>query len=151
VTDLGGIANQLVPLLKNIIAGMLRQSDSGLIGGMREAGAIATYLKEAETKFAGNAIIEQVSSTLLTGGDIDLPDLMDINLSDVLRDVGNLTEVLHTLPGGDQVRTFVYELAERVAGAAGGGLFGGGQKVSAGEQQMLAALRAQLGLAPPSA
>lgn len=144
--DVDGIVQALIPVVKDVIAGMLRQSDSGIIGGAREAGAITDYFKQALIDFEGNPVVEGLSHALQSDEGLQLPDLTTFNISKLLTDLTNTASMLNTIEGGDQVKLFFYGLAEHIAGAAGGGLFGRGQKISVGEQQMLDALRGQLGL-----
>lgn len=144
--DIEGIVQALIPVVKEIIVGMLLMSDSGVIGGAREAGAITDYLKKGPVTFAGNPIIEHLAETLLAEGNLQLPDLSSLDATHLLQTVADVGADLDTLEGGVQVKQFIYGLAEHIAGASGGGLFGRGQKISTGEQQILDALRGQLGI-----
>ncbi|MDZ4768239.1 MAG: hypothetical protein SGJ24_03855 [Chloroflexota bacterium] len=144
--DLQQLVGSLIPVIKDVIAGSLTMSDSGVIGGAKEAGAIATYLKEAANSFQGNTIIEGVVSQMFGDDGIQLPDLETLDVTNLFSSVGNITALLNSVEGGEQVKQFIFGLAENVAGAAGGGLFGGGQRVNAGEQQFLEGLKATLGV-----
>ncbi|MCK6579969.1 MAG: hypothetical protein L6Q98_17905 [Anaerolineae bacterium] len=145
--DIEQIVQMLIPTVKEVIGGMLMMSDSGVIGGMREAGAIAKYLKSGAQELGGNPIIGGLVEGLLgEGGSLELPDITAIDVTTLFNKVGSAANALSGVEGGDQVKQFIYGLAEQIAGAAGGGLFGGGQKFSAGEQQYLEGLRAMLGV-----
>jgi hypothetical protein len=145
--DVQQIVSTLIPVIKDVIAGSITMSDSGTIGGARELGAIATYLRDALTQFEGNTIIEGVVGGLFdVDGSVQMTDLDQLDVTNLFRSVGSAAALLDAIPGGGEIKGFIYGLAEKVAGAAGGGLFGGGQKVNAGEEQYLAGLRAQLGL-----
>jgi hypothetical protein len=145
--DLYQLIEALIPVVKDVIGGMLMMSDSGVVGGMREAGAIATYLKESALTFGGNPIIEGLVEGLL-GDDqnLQLPDINSIDVTNLFNSVGSAATALSSIEGGDQVKQFIYGLAVQIAGASGGGLFGSGNKISAGEQQFLDGLRAMLGV-----
>lgn len=145
--DLQQLVEMLVPVVKDVIAGSLTVSDSGVIGGAREAGAIATSLKEAAAAHGDNPIIAALVPHLFDEDNtVQIPDLNTLDITNLFASIGNAAAVLNTIQGGDQVKQMIYSVAERVAQASGGGLFGGGQKVNASEEQYLAGLKAQLGL-----
>lgn len=140
------IVAMLLPVVRDVIAGALTMSDSGTFGGAREANAITAYLRGAAANAEGNTIIQGIVAGMFEGGALQLPDLDALDVTNLFQSVGDAAALLNQIEGGVQVRQFIYGLAEHVAGAAGGGLFGGGQKINPGEQQYLAGLRAQLGL-----
>jgi hypothetical protein len=150
MADVGQLVQSVLPIIVNVIGGLLKTSDSGMIGKLREAGAIGSAVVEAGEEFKGNPLMEGIISALQGDEGMNLlknVDLDNINVSDVLGQVGNLDGILSAAgENAEPVKSFIVNLAERVASAAGGGLFGSGEKVSAQEQTFLADLRAQLGM-----
>lgn len=143
--DIQDIINKLLPMIQNVVGGILKSSDSGIIGKFREAGSVGVFLKEAAEEFEGSELIGGLLSGLK---DFDFNiDLDNLDPAAALDDLGGLDDLLGGLGGeADNVKGFIMGLAEKVAGAAGGGLFGSGEKISAGEQQFLADLKGKLGL-----
>jgi hypothetical protein len=148
MTDVAQIVSTVVPTLMQVIAGITKSSDAGFIGKFKEIGAISGFLSEAAEKFKDNGIILGILGALTSPRDeLAKLDLKNLNVSDVLNNVGGLNDVLKDSgEQGTQVKQFVVDLAEKVANASGSGFFGGGEKVSAGEQQFLTDLKSKLGL-----
>ncbi|MBK8024800.1 MAG: hypothetical protein IPK19_26120 [Chloroflexi bacterium] len=145
--ELEQIVQMLLPVVRDVIGGMLMMSDSSLIGGVREAGAIGKYLTTASQEMADNPVIAGLVDGLIgEDGKVIVPDMDNVDVTNLFTNVGSAAGVLDSFEGGLQVKEFIYGMAEHIAGASGGGLFGGGQKISAGEQQFLDGLRAMLGL-----
>jgi len=143
--DIQDLINKLLPVIQNVVGGILKSSDSGIIGKFREVGSVGEFLKEAAEEFEGNELIGGLLSGLK---DFDLNiDLDNLDPAAVLDNLGGLDDLLGGL--GDEasdVKGFILRLAEKIAGAAGGGLFGTGDKISASEQQFLTDLKSKLGL-----
>lgn len=143
------VIKQLAQFIPQIIQTLTSLDPAGLFGRMREIGAVGGFLKEAADKFTGNSLIGQVVNAVddllrnAEGGQPIAESLTPEGLMDKLSMVNGL---LGDNPDGAGFKGFLYELAEKVAGAAGSGLFGGGQKVSDREQTFLTDLKSKLGL-----
>lgn len=144
--DVSALVTSLLPILQQVIGGALKTGDSGMVGKMREAGAAAGYLHEAGEQFKGNPVIEGLLGALSSGDVLGGIDLASLNLDDVLGQVGNLDGLLQGA-GVDAgpIKQFIIGLVEKIVGAAGGGLFGGGEKVSADEAAFVSNLKTRLG------
>lgn len=145
---------QVVIVIQAVWDGVMGADEGGVINSVRESKAAADYISEAQKEYAGNRTVEQIISALTPGGGDDLDaegqqEAMRLALdpNTLMRDhVGELDTILGGSPDTYGVKTFLYHLAERIASAAGTERFGGGDKISAAEQQWLTVLRAWLGL-----
>ncbi len=148
--DVSAIVSSVIPVVQQVLAGLLQSSGSGLFGKIREGAAIANYFADTAASFGGNDIINGLVDAFTKGE-------AGQQLSEVAgeaKDINNVMEAVGGLDGllgeageqGVQVKQFIMGLAEKVAGAAGEGLFGGGEKIGAGEQQFLDMLKGKLGL-----
>ncbi len=148
--DLDAVIKQIMPFIQEIMGGTLKTSGSGMIGRMKEIGALGMFLKDAPQKFAGNDLIDGLVKSLLDN-DTEVDKYVDLDTlepSAVLDKLGGLNDILNGLEGniGAQVKEFIFGLASSVAGAAGTGLFGTGQKVTREEESFLNGLKDKLGL-----
>jgi hypothetical protein len=148
--DLDAVIKQIMPFIQEIMGGTLKTSGSGMIGRMKEIGALGMFLKDAPQKFAGNDLIGGLVQGMLDS-DTEGDSYVDVNTlepSAVLDKLGGLNDILNGLEGdmGAQVKEFIFGLASSIAGASGTGLFGSGQKVSAEEESFLNGLKDKLGL-----
>ncbi len=125
----------------------------GLFKTIRESKSAADFLTDSRAQFAGNGVIEQLVSGLTPGGGDDL-DAAEQDAAaklsfepDALMDqVSAMNAMLGSSPDAHDVRVFIYQLMHTIAAAAGTGRFGGGDKISANEQQWLDVLRQRLGI-----
>ncbi|MCA9905549.1 MAG: hypothetical protein KC547_16955 [Anaerolineae bacterium] len=148
--DVQKIVQSLLPIIINVIGGVMKSGGSGFWGKLREGGALATALSGAADQFKGNNLMEGLLGAL-TGDEgknlLSNLDLEKLDLGNVMNMVGGLDNVLGD--AGDEaepVKGFIFDVAEKMAGAAGSGVFGTGQKINAGEQSFLDDLKKQLGL-----
>ncbi len=152
MAEIDSIVHGLLPVIRNVMGIMSLAGDSGLIGRMRESKASIDFFREAAAHFEGNPIIEAMITALVEGGDDDLTmDTVDVTQLDLNTVLAQVNGVNPLLAGVDpqtayDVRAFIYGIAESVAAAAGGGLFGGGDKVNETEALILDSLHTQLGL-----
>lgn len=150
MADVGQLVQSVLPVVMNVIGGLLKTSDAGMFGKLREAGAIGGFIAETGQRYEGNPLMSSLVSAIQGDEGMNILkniDLKTLDVSDVLNQVGNLDGVLAS--AGEEaapIKSFIVELAEKVASAAGEGLFGSGDKVSAEEQTFLADLRAKLGV-----
>lgn len=144
--DPSEIVNSLLPLLQESVAGAFKSSGAGVFGKLREAKSIADYVRSAGEKYQDNAIIQQLIDGLLMDKDGIEINTSEVDLNKILRDAGQKSALLDELgESGQQIKAFIIGLVEHIAGAAGSGLFGTGQKVSAEEAAFITELKAQLG------
>lgn len=149
MTQIDDLIGQIFPALQDIIASVMKVGGSGLFGKMRETKSLIDFAQNAAVQFAGNDIVGGLVQRILDpdgDGDLNL-DFESLNPADVLGSLGGLNNLLAGFgEQGAQVKQFLYGAAESVAGAAGTGLMGSGQKVNANEQNFLEQLKATLGL-----
>lgn len=148
MTDVSQLIPQLLPLVQQVLGGALNAGGSGLVGKLREMGAVSGFMTEAAEQFQSNSIIQGVLAGLTEGKNpLDGLDLDNLDLGNVISQVGNVNGLLEGFgEEGNQVKQFIVGLAEKVVGASGSGLFGTGEKVNEQEQGFLANLRTTLGL-----
>lgn len=142
------IVSQLIPIVQQVMVGVVKSGDSGPLGKMREAGAAVGYIRTAGERFADNAIIDQVIQAIVKDGAREFArsfNSNDIDVAQVLSRVGELNALLSNLgSSGREIKEFMIELVQKVAEAAGGGFLGSGQKMSAGEFKFIDELKRQL-------
>lgn len=132
--------------LPALIIGATMKSDStGFFAGFREANAGAQFLDSAIERYKDNVIVLELLAVM--GREHELPgDLDEIHYDDVFSQIEHVKALLSGNQFAHGFFMFIYELAEAVAKASGGGLFGGGNKITEGEAEFLSILRDQLGL-----
>jgi hypothetical protein len=150
MADVAQIVQSLLPTVINVLGGVMKSGDAGLFGKLREAGALAGFLSSSADQFKGNGIMEGLLNAIQGQEGLDMLknlDLANLDPGDVLKGAGGLDDALKDAgDDGAPVKQFVYDLANQVASAAGGGLFGTGAKISSDEQQFLDDLKDKLGL-----
>lgn len=145
------IVSQLLPIIQQIVGSVLKLGGSGVFGRMKEAGSLMDYFGRATTQFTGNDIIEELLRKMMsTEEDADMPrtDLNELDPQLALDEAGHIETLLASFGPGvtQQIKEFIFGAADAVAGAAGTGLFGSGDKVTPEEQQFLSQLKSKLGL-----
>jgi hypothetical protein len=141
------------------IAGMaIAVVDAGIISTVIEASAMAQEVMGAATKYPANAVIQAVFSPEAAKEFKENPKLrMEIKAEDLQPDVAvttaitKINEAMTVLNGKataneiQEYKDFIYACCDRVANAAGSGLFGSGDpKVSTKEAAALAQIKAAL-------
>lgn len=146
--DPQAIASQLIPIVQHVVTGVMNAGDSGVLGKVKEAGAAVGYVREAATRFEGNAILDHVIKNITGDGAKDFATAIgggQFDLSQMNTAVSSLNTVLNGMGStGREIKEFVVELAQKIAEAAGGGLLGSGQKMSSGEFRFIDDLKRQL-------
>jgi hypothetical protein len=142
--DTTQIINTLLPIIQNVIGGLMKYSGSGMMGTARELKAIVEFAGEAATQYGDDPVMSGLLEQL-QGNFMDDVNIEAIDANAVLAGINGLDSLLPPHIAAT-VKPFIYELAERVANAAGTGLFGTGEKVTGTEAQYLEILRTQLGL-----
>ncbi len=115
-------------------------AQSTYVGKVLELLAVRRLLEQAHLRYPHHDVVARLAQVMRQRA--DTPPRLPKGFS--------LEATLATLPGADDLRQFLYELAECRIAAAGPGLFGTGQKVTAREAAFLHALRIELGLEQPS-
>ncbi|MCS6836519.1 MAG: hypothetical protein NZ750_10930 [Anaerolineae bacterium] len=138
----------LVDALNNVMVGLMKVGGSGTFGMVREGMAAVSFLREARESFSGNQLIQQVIETVMNrvqGGSSEESVAYDQPEDAMLAQIGAAVAGLQG-EDGLQFRQMLLQFAEKVASAAGQGLFGSGEKISSGEANFLAKLQQVLGL-----
>jgi len=148
--DVQQIVDKLLPIIVNVIGGAMKSGESGFWVKVREGGALANALSGAAEQFQGNNLMEGLLGAL-TGDKakslLSSLDLDSLDLGNVVSMVGGIDDVV--ADAGEEaapLKGFIYDVAQKIASAAGGGIFGTGDKISAGEEQFLGNLKESLGL-----
>lgn len=138
----------LVDALNNVMVGIMKVGGSGTFGMVREGMAAVSFLKEARESFAGSQLIQQVIEMVMNrvqGGSSEESVSYDQPEDAMLAQIGAAVANLQG-EDGQQFRQMLVQFAEKVASAAGQGVFGSGEKISSGEANFLAKLQQVLGL-----
>jgi hypothetical protein len=153
--DVAAIVNALVPVITQIVQGVMKSNGIGLFSAVGMAKGLADFLREAPTKFAGNEIVSSIVNAIMHSGEgsaatttgEERVNLNDLDLGSVLSSVSGITGLLQGAGAqGEQTKGFIYELAESVAKASGSGLFGTGEKINPAEADFLSKLKSTLGV-----
>jgi hypothetical protein len=143
---------QLFPLanaVSQVVLGVIGIDGSGPVSGAREVKAAQDFIKEAPARFSGNALVQTLVVALNRDDDNNPMNsflmLDEMNPDAILNNLNTALSIFNASPELPGAKEFIYDLAERVAEAAGSGLFGMGPKVSEEEEMLLANLRLTLG------
>jgi uncharacterized protein (DUF1697 family) len=143
-----------------MISGMaVAMVDAGIVSTAIEASAMAKEIAGAAKKYPNNAVIQTLfSEEAIKKAKADNPAPIEIKATDMKPDTAvatattKINEALAILTQKatpedvQQYKEFIYACADRVANAAGSGLFGSGIKVSEKEAAALSTLKGVLGL-----
>jgi hypothetical protein len=147
------VIDQILDVIKYVVAGVMGADPrSGPFKMVREMGALAGFLRESSEQFKDNPLVSQVISALTAKPDEDAgsqagqPEPVTLSITDILGKADSLNSLLASIPGGDDVKRFIYQLAEKIASASGSGLFGSGPKISGQEANFLERLKNTLGI-----
>lgn len=137
---------QLMKLPLLVISGVIAADDrSGPMKIMREVTAGTNYLREAQSIYAHNPLISEVLAALFDRGlstnPADFPDHHEI-----YERINDMQRMLGVDDVSMEYKEFLFNLGLKVAEAAGGGLFGTGEKISGNEEAFLLELRRYLGV-----
>jgi len=148
MADLTQVVAQLIPVVQQALGGALNAGGAGLIGKLREVGALSDFLTEAAEQFQNNTLIQGVIKGLtVEANPLDNLDLSTLTSDTVMTQVSGLSGLLADFGAeGEQVKQFIYTMAEKIVGASGSGLLGLGEKINENEQDFLTALRTTLGI-----
>jgi hypothetical protein len=143
-----------------MVSGMaVAMVDMGIVSTAIEATALSKEIAGAAKKYPSNAIIQALfSEEAIKKAKAENPSPITIKAEEMKPDTAiatattKINEALAILnqkasPADvQQYKEFIYACADRVANAAGSGLFGSGVKVSEKEAAALASLKGVLGL-----
>jgi hypothetical protein len=142
------VAAQL-PLI--VIQGVITVDGTTYVSVVREFMAVAGFVDEAQVAYADNLLVQAAllqfvdeSGNVNTGLQSD--NLEHIPPEEVLASVDEGMQWLAGLPELPGYKHFLFNLAERIAAAAGNTLLGTGAKISGEEAALLNELQARLGL-----
>lgn len=143
------------PMLTGLAVAMV---DMGIVSTAIEAAALSTAIAGAAKKYPGNSIIQAAfSEEAFKDGQVK-PEKPEITPEEVQSGVlvdraialaeSTATQLTSKASEADliQYKQFIYECGAAVAEAAGSGLFGTGNKISAKEAAALARIKAALSL-----
>jgi hypothetical protein len=130
----------------------IAMADFGIVSTAIESAALAKELTGAANNYPNNSIIQSVltpdvlkQTPMQPPKDITPDNVLDVAITK-LNGVVDMLGSKATPAEVTEFKSFVYQCAERVANAAGEGLFGSGEKVSAKETAALNKLKAALGI-----
>ncbi|MBV9257672.1 MAG: hypothetical protein JO215_06610 [Ktedonobacteraceae bacterium] len=119
------------------------------IGTMREFRDGIKFIAKAKERYPRNALIQD----MVEGGDKSIQEVQAYTVGERQEAVWayqrRIDEVVGLLANDEEAREFkvvLVELAKAVAGAAGFGIFGTGEKVSIAEATFIDALKRRLGV-----
>ena len=138
-----------LPLI--IIQGVITVDGTTYMSVVREFMAVADYIDKAQVEYANNLLVQAALMSFIDkSGNIDTGLQSDkvehIPVDEVLGSVDYVLNLLAGTPELQGYKVFIYNLAYRIANAAGNTLLGTGAKVSQQEADLLNALRGQLGV-----
>jgi hypothetical protein len=129
-----------------VVGGVVSSGDSGFLGSLREIGAVSNFITEVKGQVGENPLLHGVIDSLLH---VFKSEGVSVARQDTTTLWQEVIPVFNALPNdqdGYQTRLFIYSLAEHVAQASGGKLFGLGKKISDLEAAYLNNLRTALGI-----
>ncbi len=143
------------PFLTGVAVSMV---DLGLVSSIPEIAALSSVLADAAFKYPNNSIIQAAfSEQAIKDGKFQLERLKvqpeEVKSGAIVdRAIDSISEAVTALSGKAsdqeivQYKEFIYSAAEAVAKAAGSGLFGSGEKVSATENAALSKIKLALAI-----
>ncbi len=140
---------RLMTLAGDVLMATLLIDRNDNVGTMREFRDGIKFITNAKDKYPRNALIQD----MLASVDKSIPEVQAYTVSERQEAVWayqrNIDETVGLLANDEEAREFklvLLELAQAVAGAAGFGIFGTGEKVSIAEATFIDALKRRLGV-----
>ncbi len=131
---------RLIDAAAEVLVAAVAAEPSGPIAYFREVMAAGRFLYDARRRYADNDLVQRVFSHS-EAKPVDLDVVTRDSLLASIREVG---AIVHDDEEGLEFKHFLIELAERIAEASRGGLFG--RRITADEAAFLAELRTALGV-----
>lgn len=143
------------PFLTGVAVSMV---DLGLVSSIPEIAALSSVLADAALKYPNNSIVQAAfSEQAIKDGKFQLERLKvqpeEVKSGAIVdRAIDSISEAITALSSKAsdqeiiQYKEFIYSAAEAVAKAAGSGLFGSGEKVSATEAAALSKIKSALAI-----
>jgi hypothetical protein len=140
---------RLMALSGDVLMATLLIDRNDNIGTMREFRDGIKYITNAKKKYSGNALIQN----MIVGADKSIQEVQVYSVAERQAAVWayqqRIDETISILVNDEEAKEFkriLVELAQAVAGAAGFGIFGSGEKVSIAEATFIDALKQRLGV-----
>ncbi len=140
---------RLMSLSGDVLMATLLIDRNDNIGTMREFRDGIKYIANAKNKYPRNALIQN----MIVGADKSIQEVQVYTVSERQEAVwayqNRIDETISILANDEEAKEFkriLVELAQAVAGAAGFGIFGTGEKVSVAEATFIDALKQRLGV-----
>ncbi|GAC1366270.1 MAG: hypothetical protein NVS2B12_06130 [Ktedonobacteraceae bacterium] len=142
---------RLTVLSSDVVMATLLIDETDRVGLMREFHNATKFIEDTKEMYPQNVLIQNMATSI----DASMQDIRSYNLTQ-RRTVENayrqrINEAVRLLNNDAETLEYKHallELAQKVAEAAGHGIFGTGEKVSKEEKDFLQALRRTLGIAP---
>ncbi len=140
----------LMALSGDVLMAMLLIDRNDNIGTLREFRDGTKFITNAKSRYPHNALIQN----MIAGADKSIQEVQSYTVGERQKAVWgyqrHIDEALGFLANDEEASEFKFvlvELAKAVAGAAGPGAFGTGEKISMAEATFLDALKRRLGVA----
>ncbi len=140
---------RLMTLSGDVLMATLLIDRNDNIGTMREFRDGIKYITNAKNKYPRNALIQN----MIVGADKSIQEVQAYTVSERQEAVwayqNRIDATISILANDEEAKEFkriLVELAQAVAGAAGFGIFGTGEKVSVAEATFIDALKQRLGV-----
>lgn len=140
---------RLMSLSGDVLMATLLIDRNDNIGTMREFRDGIKYIANAKNKYPRNALIQN----MIVGADKSIQEVQAYTVTERQEAVwayqNRIDETISILANDEEAKEFkriLVELAQAVAGAAGFGIFGTGEKVSVAESTFINALKQRLGV-----
>jgi hypothetical protein len=140
---------RLMSLSGDVLMATLLIDRNDNIGTMREFRDGIKYIANAKNKYPRNALIQN----MIVGADKSIQEVQAYTVTERQEAVwayqNRIDETISILANDEEAKEFkriLVELAQAVAGAAGFGIFGTGEKVSVAEATFIDALKQRLGV-----
>lgn len=133
---------RLIDAASEVLVAAVAAEPTGPIAYFREVLAAGRYLYDARRKYAQNALVQQVFRR-----SEDRPvELEQVTRESLLQSIREVGATVRDDEEGREFKTFLFELAQRIARASRSGWFG--PRVAKDEATFLSELRSALGLGP---
>jgi hypothetical protein len=139
---------RLSTLSNDVLMATLLIDETDHVGLMREFRNGTKFLEDAKKQYPQNALIQN----MMAGVESSMQEIQSYTMTErrtaentYRAHINEKTLLLSTDAEAQEFKTILVALAEKVASAAGFGLFGSGEKVSQDEKEFLEALKRKLG------
>lgn len=127
--------HRLIDAASEVLVAAVAAEPSGPIAYFREVLAAGRFLYDARRRYAKNALVQQ----LFTHSEERPVELETVTQQSLLASIREVGAIVHDDDEGREFKGFLVALAERIAGASRGGLFG--RRITEDEAAFLSDLR----------